>query len=61
MKSVRAVALFTGLAMFCVLCGTVRAGLYDGDSKDATSGDIADQDYWWAKFSLTATRCWTWQ
>ena len=27
-----------------------RAGLYDDETKDATSGDLADQDYWWAKF-----------
>ncbi len=50
MKSVRALALLTGLALFCMVGGAVRAGLYDTDSKDVTSGDIADQDYWWAKF-----------
>jgi len=26
------------------------AGLYDDDTKNATSGDLPDQDYWWAKF-----------
>jgi hypothetical protein len=52
MKSVRAFALFTSAAMFSVLMfsGTLHAGLYDADIKDVTSGDIADQDYWWAKF-----------
>jgi len=27
-----------------------RAALYDDATKDATTGDLADQDYWWAKF-----------
>ncbi|HVT80627.1 MAG TPA: hypothetical protein VHM90_08215 [Phycisphaerae bacterium] len=27
-----------------------RAGLYDGNDKDITKGELADQDYWWAKF-----------
>jgi len=27
-----------------------RGGLYDDETKDATKGDLADQDYWWAKF-----------
>ena len=30
-----------------------RAGLYDEDTKNATSGDLPDQDYWWAKFDHT--------
>ena len=29
---------------------SLYAGLYDDDTKDVTSGDLADQDYWWAKF-----------
>jgi len=28
----------------------LRAGLYDGNDKDITKGELADQDYWWAKF-----------
>ncbi len=32
---------------------TVHAGLYDDDTKDVTNGDLADQDYWWAKFDMT--------
>jgi hypothetical protein len=26
------------------------AGLYDDEGKDATSGDLNNQDYWWAKY-----------
>jgi len=28
----------------------VRAGLYDSDAKEVTSGDLNSQDYWWTKF-----------
>jgi hypothetical protein len=28
----------------------VRADLYGDDAKNATSGELNDQDYWWAKF-----------
>jgi hypothetical protein len=27
-------------------------GLYDDDTKDATTGDLNDQDYWWTKFDM---------
>jgi hypothetical protein len=30
-----------------------RAGLYDDEAKAVTTGDIADQDYWFAKFDMT--------
>src|SRR4051794_28622488 len=26
------------------------AALYDDGNKDVTTGDLADQDYWWAKY-----------
>ncbi|HEY4330821.1 MAG TPA: hypothetical protein VGN88_13855 [Phycisphaerae bacterium] len=29
------------------------AALYDDETKGVTGGDIADQDYWWAKFDAT--------
>ena len=28
----------------------IKAGLYGDDAKNATSGDLNDQDYWWSKF-----------
>jgi hypothetical protein len=46
----RSMMVFTlGLALFA----TPRAqaqGLYADETKDATSGDLNNQDYWWAKF-----------
>ena len=29
------------------------AGLYDAEKTAATSGDLADQDYWWTAFDMT--------
>jgi hypothetical protein len=29
-----------------------RAGLYEDDAKNATTGELNDQDYWWTKFDL---------
>src|SRR5690348_12245916 len=42
------------LTWLCILASLMlalpaSAGLY-GDGKDIKTGDIADQDYWWAKF-----------
>ena len=28
----------------------IKAGLYGDEAKNATSGELNDQDYWWAKF-----------
>ena len=36
----------------CLLVPLARAGLYDSDKKDVTSGDLDDQDYWWTKFDM---------
>ena len=33
-----------------VLARPAVAGLYDSNDKDITTGELADQDYWWAKF-----------
>ena len=40
------------LVLFLVAClpASTRAGLYDDETKDATSGDLNNQDYWWAKY-----------
>lgn len=38
------------LVMPSVLPRAGAAGLYDDETKDATAGDLNDQDYWWAKF-----------
>jgi hypothetical protein len=39
-----------------ILCFLITApslaGLYDADSKEAKTGDIADQDYWWIKYDM---------
>src|SRR5450432_329204 len=29
-----------------------QAGLYDDDARNATTGDLNDQDYWWTKFDM---------
>ena len=29
-----------------------RAGLYDDEAKNATTGELNDQDYWWTKFDM---------
>ena len=44
-----------GLAVACALAFLFnpivsRAGLYGDEAKNATRGDLNDQDYWWAKF-----------
>src|SRR5437016_1192311 len=38
------------LVLPSVLPPARAAGLYDDETKDATTGDFNDQDYWWAKF-----------
>ena len=39
--------------LFCCLFAPIaRAGLYDSDKKDVSSGDLNDQDYWWTKFDM---------
>jgi hypothetical protein len=45
----------TGLVVTCAAAFLVspavsRAGLYGDEAKNATSGELNDQDYWWAKF-----------
>jgi hypothetical protein len=45
------------LALICLIALFVRptvtrAGLYDDDAKNVTSGALNDQDYWWTKFDL---------
>jgi len=45
----------TGLVVTCAVAFLVspaasRAGLYGDEAKNATSGELNDQDYWWAKF-----------
>ena len=45
------------LTLFCLsvtLASPVfcRAGLYDDDAKNATTGELNDQDYWWTKFDM---------
>ena len=45
----------TGLVVTCAVAflvspGVSRAGLYGDEAKNATSGELNDQDYWWAKF-----------
>ncbi len=37
------------MALALISAPVTRAGLY-GDGKDATSGELNDQDYWWASF-----------
>ena len=36
----------------CLLTPLVRAGLFDNDKKEVTTGDLNDQDYWWTKFDM---------
>ncbi len=45
----------TGLVVTCGVAFLVgpavsRAGLYGDEAKNATGGELNDQDYWWAKF-----------
>jgi hypothetical protein len=49
---------FRSLALFCLSVALVspvvsRAGLYEDDAKNATTGALNDQDYWWTKFDMT--------
>src|SRR5947209_8271546 len=46
---IRLLALF----VLALLSTKSPAGLYDDESKDATSGDLNNQDYWWAKYDAT--------
>ena len=46
-----------GLAVTCALIllanpGSSRAGLYGDEAKNATTGELNDQDYWWTKFDM---------
>src|ERR1700712_522599 len=48
-------ALFVGLVACATFAANVASagggkGLYADDTKDKTTGDLADQDYWWAKW-----------
>ena len=40
------------LALTLLFCSFTRAGLYDSDKTEVTSGDLDDQDYWWTKFDM---------
>ena len=42
----------TWAVAFLVSPAVSRAGLYGDEAKNATSGELNDQDYWWAKFDV---------
>lgn len=44
------IACLLALVLIVCLSPTASAGLYDDETKDATSGDLNNQDYWWAKY-----------
>ena len=48
-------ALFASALLLLVSLSArpTHAGLYDDEKLTITTGDIADQDYWWAKFDNT--------
>jgi len=50
MKRNGVVAFFAMLVVLMAVPRMSAAGLYDGDTKDVTTGDLCDQDYWFAKF-----------
>ena len=39
-------------ASLLLIAGLCRAGLYSDDEKNATKGELNDQDYWWTKFDM---------
>jgi len=51
-------ARITIAAWIVIICGyfltgtAAHAGLYDDESKNVTSGDLKDQDYWWTKYDM---------
>jgi hypothetical protein len=45
----RAVVCAASLLLITGLC---RAGLYGDDAKNASKGELNDQDYWWTKFDM---------
>ena len=45
-----AIAPLLVVLFLAALSTTAPAGLYDDETKDATSGDLNNQDYWWAKY-----------
>jgi len=49
MKRIHAGTVF-GIVAALLLSQWASAGLYDANDKDITTGELADQDYWWARF-----------
>jgi hypothetical protein len=39
-------------ASLLLIAGLCRASLYSDDEKNATKGELNDQDYWWTKFDM---------
>ena len=39
-------------ASLLLIDGLCHAGLYSDDEKNATKGELNDQDYWWTKFDM---------
>lgn len=50
MNFVRHAAVAAALGTLLVIPSASAQGLYADEAKKATSGDLNDQDYWWAKF-----------
>ena len=38
------------LVLVAFFASIARGGLYDDEAKEATTGDLNNQDYWWAKY-----------
>jgi len=50
MKFVRDITIIAALAAVVAIPAARAQGLYGDEGKNVTSGDLNNQDYWWAKF-----------